>query len=305
MSRNEETYQRVSTAIDDQLANGTVPWRRPWSVSGLPRSVSTNRPYRGVNVLLLELANMAANHESNYWGTYRKLSELGGQVRKGQRGSLVTFWKRLNVADRDNPGERKHIPFLRGYTVFNVAQCDWQNGIPERFTPAQRENATNADAYGAILDYLDGHPTLSLTHGGDRAYYAPALDTVNVPSLERFETSAHYYATLYHELIHSTGHESRLARDLVGTMSTESYSREELVAELGAAMVSAVVGVQTPATLENAAAYIAGWRRRIAEDPKAVVWAAGRAQRAADMVLSAEPVTVGDDAVETLERVTA
>jgi antirestriction protein ArdC len=300
-----DVYQEVADAIDARLAAGVVPWRKPFPGYGragiqLPRNYNSNRPYRGINVFLLAFAG----YESPYWLTFKGAQSAGGQVRKGERSTLIVFWKRLLVEDKEKPGEKKAIMFLRYYRVFNVEQCD---GIdPTRGAGEQPEEDTFdhdsiEDAESITADYFGREGAPTLTHGGNVAYYAPGRDVVNVPDLERFEKTEEYYSATFHEMTHSTGHESRLARKGVAQVGgNHDYADEELVAEMGAAMLCGVAGI-APAVLDNAAAYIDHWRKKISDDPKLVVNAAARAQKAADFVLG---TTFSDD-TETNEQASA
>ncbi len=240
--------------------------------------------YRGVNRLLLGLNGYA----SPFYVTYRQAKEYGGNVKRGERGSTVTFWKVWRKTELDESGEKVSRRFflLRHYTVFNVEQCE---NIDESRIPAPPENGNGGDPIGAaddiIAGYLEREPAPRLRHvGGERAYYSPALDTVTLPLREQFETPAGYYATAFHELAHSTGHESRLSRDFGQAFGSDNYAKEELIAEITSAFLNGEAGTLDE-TLEPSAAYLAGWRRKLSKDPKLIVSAAGAAQRAADLVL--------------------
>ena len=284
-----DLYQTVTDKIVAMLDQGVVPWRKPFAGYGenkMPRNYSSNRPYRGINVFILAFAG----YESPYWLTFKGAKAAGGQVRKGEKGTLVIFWKRLIVDDKDNPGKKKAIPLLKYYTVFNVEQCE---GIdPTRGAGEQPEEDREFDPIeeaDAILDgYFGREGAPRFRHGGNTATYDILNDVVTVPDAERFDKPEEYYSAAYHEAAHSTGAKSRLARkEIVGKRSTEGYANEELTAEMCAAMLCGVAGI-APATIENSAAYIDHWRRVISDDPKLVVTAGGRAQRAADLILGTE-----------------
>lgn len=280
VSVHEIVTDRIITALEA----GTVPWHKSWTSTGLPRSVSTGRPYRGINPFLLCLTADAEGYRSNHWGTYKKLTELGGQVRKGEKSTLITFWKRVDPKPDDE--ERKPFMMLRYYTVFNVDQADWADGVPEKFAPpALVEHDPIQEAIDLLHGYLtNGGPPVR--HGGDAAFYNPALDFVSMPDLGRFDTGPAYYSTLAHELTHSTGAASRLNRPGVTDIdkfASHSYGFEELIAELGAAMLMGMCGLVDD-TIDNSAAYISSWIRTIREDPTIVVKAAGQAQRAVDLI---------------------
>ena len=282
-------YERVAEAIIAALGEGTAPWRRPWIAMGYEaKSLSTKKAYRGVNQMLLTMTAGAAGYESPWWGTYKQITEHGGQIRKGQTGAYVVYFTMLEKkADDDTT---KKVPLLRGFTVFNSLQADWQDDKAPTWEPLVKRDEVEAiaAAEAAVAGYLASGPALQ--HGGERAFYRPATDLVQMPNRDRFIGSEEYYSTLFHELGHSTGAEKRLNRPTLTDASffgDENYSREELVAEFTSAFLCGHVGI-LPATMDNSAAYIANWKQAIKNDPKCVVWAAGRAQKAADLILGVE-----------------
>jgi antirestriction protein ArdC len=321
---SKDIYQEVTDAILAKLDAGVVPWRKPFPGYGragvsLPRNYNSNRPYRGINMFLLAFSG----YESPYWLTFdgakqaaydqaeraegrkpaklskdelRKLGAKAGGVRKGERSTLVVFWKMLLVDDKENPGKKKRIPMLRYFRVFNVEQCD---GIDATRGAGEQPEADPtpfdpiADADAIVRDYFDRDGAPTFTNGGSIAFYAPGDDEVRVPEPERFEQREDYYSTTFHEMVHSTGHAERLNRKGITKVarSSDVYADEELVAEMGAAMLCGMAGI-APAVVENAAAYIDYWRRQLSGDPKLVISAGARAQRAADCVLG---VTFGDE----------
>jgi len=281
-----DLYQEITNRIVAKLDEGVIPWRRPFAGYGqnkLPRNYNSNRPYRGINVFILAFSG----YESPYWLTFKGAKAAGGQVRKGEKSTLVVFWKRILVDDKENPGKKKAIPLLRYFNVFNVEQCE---GIdPTRGAGQQPEADETFDPIESAEDILDGYFGIEgaprFRKGGNTATYDILGDVVTVPDPERFEVPEEYYSAAFHEAVHSTGAKSRLARKgIVGRRSTEAYADEELTAEMGAAMLCAVAGI-APATVDNSAAYIDHWRKVISEDPKLVVNAGARAQKAADYIL--------------------
>lgn len=293
-----DVYEIITDKIVSMLDAGTVPWHKPWStIGGVPLSLSTHKPYRGINVFLLGVQAMVEGYTSPWWGTYKKITEEGGQVRKGETSTMVTFWSQTNrwVTD-DVTGKREQQAgfVLRYYRVFNSEQADWAPGkgpivctVP--LTPVQRLAAGEAVAAGM--------PNPPAMRTGGAAFYQPRTDTLTMPPINSFDNGEEFYSTLFHELTHSTGHASRVGRDgfEVGaghTFGTPGYSKEELVAEMGAAMLAAVAGLDTTVTLPNSAAYIANWLGVLANDRKLVIQAAGQAQKAVDHILGrsyAEP----------------
>jgi antirestriction protein ArdC len=273
---NTAVYEQVTDKILALLAEGTVPWHKPWK-GGAAMSMSTNKPYRGINVFLLD---------EGYHGTYKKITELGGQVRKGEKSSLAVFWKFVEKKD-DKTGKVDKIPFLRYFRVFHSSQADWPDGLPERFALSGDANEADriTEAEQVVAGYVKGENGPRLSHGGGRACYNPATDSVTMPELTAFTDADHYYSTMFHELGHSTGHASRLDREGVtnfDAFGSHQYAAEELVAEMTAAMVSAALGIDS--TVETSAAYLAHWSATLGSDPKLIVRAAGQAQKAADLI---------------------
>lgn len=283
-SASVDVYEEVTDRIIAALEEGTVPWRRPWVASAdSHRNPVSGTEYRGVNPFLLELTAWERGYSDPRWLTFKQAKTAGGCVRKGEKSTQVIFWKMLRGKDKDT-GEERTIPMLRHYRVFNVAQVDGLE-LEQAETIATFDPIERADQ---IIAAMPNAPTIG--HGGNRAFYHPALDAVQLPAREQFESPEAYYSTAFHELTHSTGHESRLNRDEVAGrgrhgFGSEPYAGEELVAELGAAMVGARANI-APRT-DQSAAYIAGWLRALRDDRKLLVSAAGRAQRAADYILGA------------------
>lgn len=278
-----DVYQEVTDRIIASLEAGTVPWRRPWIAStDAHRNPLSGTEYRGVNPFLLDITAWEAGYSDPLWCTFKQAQAAGGAVRKGEKSTLVIFWRMLKGTDKAT-GKERSIPMLRHYRVFNVAQVD---GLEiERPEPVEFDPIERADE---IIASMPNAP--SIGHGGNRAFYHPAMDAVQLPAREQFVSSDAYYSTAFHELTHSTGHESRLNREEVAGRSahgfgSEPYAREELTAELGAAMIGARAGIK-PQT-EQSAAYIANWLRALRNDHKMLISAAGRAQRAADYVIGA------------------
>lgn len=281
---SDRVYEIVTERICELLENGTVPWHQPWNAElGMPRSLSTGKLYRGVNVWLLG----SSMYASPWWGTFKHIADLGGQVRKGERSTLVVFWKKTErtVHDEETGDETERKGFLlRYYRVFNAEQCDGLE-LPEPPGVTHEHKPIEAAERIAIAYHSSaGAPRLIV--GGGRACYSPHSDTLQMPSRDAFETSEEYYSTLFHEMTHSTGHSTRLARENLlelHSFGDESYSQEELVAEMGASMLSGLAGIDQ-VTLPNSAAYISHWIRVLKGDSRLVVSAAAQAQRAADFI---------------------
>jgi len=276
-------YEVITTRIVELLQQGTIPWRKPWSAeAGEPRNLVSGKGYRGVNVFLLSAMPFA----SPYWLTYRQATERGGSVRKGSKGCPVVFWRWSNgdeeQAENGQAGDpaKRRAPLLRYYTVFNVEQCD---GIAAPATVARTFEAI--PECERIVRSMPNAPRIE--HGGSQAFYRPSTDTITTPSAQLFDSPALYYSTLFHELTHSTGHESRLARKGITDSSmfgSHEYSREELIAEMGAAFISGTAGIEA-ATLQDSTAYLASWIKVLKGDSRLVITAAAAAQKAADFIL--------------------
>jgi antirestriction protein ArdC len=281
-------YDEVTNRIIAELEAGRFPWAQPWDAAlagpkpGLPRNAVSGRPYSGVNILILWGEVIARSYPSQRWLTFKQALDAGGSVRKGEKGVTVVY------ADRFTPEAEKEratqagedaraVPFLKRFTVFNVAQCDGLRedlagdpvALPKReLVPAAEEliAATGAD----------------VRIGGPQAYYAPGPDYVAVPPQQAFFNQINFYRTALHELTHWTGHASRLARDFSGAFGSDKYAREELVAEMGSAFLCASLGIVP--TVRHAD-YLAGWLEVLRGDNRAIFRAASAASRAADHLL--------------------
>lgn len=282
--KNSSVYDIISERIIALLEQGTIPWQKPWQGGEqAPQNLISHKPYRGVNVFLLN----AMHYASPYWVTFRQAQELGGYVKRGEKACPVVFWKWLEV---EKNGQTERIPLLRYYSVFSVCQCD---GIPSDKIPAlsggKREHNPISAAEG-IVAAMPKRP--EIRQGLNQAFYSPAGDFVGMPAAEQFKTGEDYYSVLFHELTHSTGHESRLNRKGVSgsegkwsAFGSNPYAKEELVAEMGAAFLCAECGI-VERTIDNSAAYVSSWLQRLKNDSKLVVQAAAQAQHAAEFILN-------------------
>ena len=279
-------YEKITDRIVAMLEGGTIPWRKPRNANGGPTSLSTGKAYRGINVMILGITGMIEGYSSPFWGTYKQISENGGQIQKGAKSTPVTLWKPLEKMDEN--GNPKKAFFMTTFNVFNADQAEWEEGkkpsIPDMVEHDALENAEQI-----IAQYLANGPSLGF--GGDRACYSPSRDHVQMPEMGSFKSVEGYYSTMFHELTHSTGHASRLAREGVTeghSFGDALYSKEELVAEMGAAFLCMVAGIDPDTTLANSAAYVKNWLSVLKNDPKMIVQAAGKAQRAADLIQGVE-----------------
>ena len=278
---NAHIYEQITERIITLLSQGTVPWQKPWkAATGLPRNLVSQKPYRGINVFLL----LAMSYESPFWLTFRQALQLGGSVRKGEKSCLVVFWKQTTIADKES-GEPQKIPLLRYYHVFNVAQCDGLQISAELAT----ETTDGLLLPDEIVAHMPQRPVIK--HGMARAFYSPSEDYVGLPERDRFAQADGYYATLFHELIHATGHESRLNRATItekAGFGSNPYSKEELIAEMGAAFLCGQAEI-SERTIDNSAAYLKGWLAELQNDKTLIVQAAAQAQKAADFILGNGP----------------
>ncbi|HKM83814.1 MAG TPA: zincin-like metallopeptidase domain-containing protein [Candidatus Acidoferrum sp.] len=280
-------YEVVTESIIKQLESGVAPWRRPWRTE-MPANLASKKGYRGINVFLLG----SLGYGSRYWLTYRQAQTLGGSVRKGEHGSKVVFWKIDEYRKEDKEtGEvenRKSI-LLRYYTVFNLEQCEGIKSLEPTRVIAPLEQCET------IVNSMPNPPGFEQD---SRAFYRPSTDTVGVPARSAFDSAEEFYSTLFHELTHSTGHPSRVGREGImehNPFGSDDYSKEELVAEMGAAMLCGVAGIQSR-TLNNSASYLQSWINRLRSDSRLIVSAASQAQKAADYILARAAAETESDA---------
>jgi antirestriction protein ArdC len=282
-----DIYSEVTAKIIGQLESGVVPWVRPWDNAkgcnaGLPINYATGKQYHGINIPLLWSSGFADQR----WLTYKQAQAIGANVRKGEHGSLVVFYKKWELKDTNATGESvtKSVPILRSFTVFNVSQID---GLKEETAPSEPAPITYTRA-AEVFAQADA------AHGGNRAFYSPSNDRITMPHLDQFHSEADYFATALHELTHWTGHTSRLARDFSGRFGTDAYAFEELIAEMGAAFLCAESGI---AYTTQHASYIDNWLKVLKSDKKALFTAASQAQKAADYCLKS---TAAEESEETV-----
>ena len=287
-----DIYARVTNAIIADLENGVRPWHRPWNAEHaagrINRPLRANgQPYKGINVLMLWESAARQGFAAPIWMTFKQAKELGANVKKGEKGSLVVYADKMTKTEASDDGEEatRDIYFMKGYTVFNVDQVE---GLPGHFyAPAigpldEVERDLEADLFFENTE-------ADIRHGGNRAFYTPAADYVQLPHLIAFDDAQSYYATLAHELTHWTKHPTRLDRQLGGKrFGDEGYAREELVAEIGAAFLCCDLGLPPPPR-ENPARYLANWLTGLEADKRAIFQAAAHAQKAADHLHGLQP----------------
>lgn len=274
---SEKVYQIITDRIIELLKQGTVPWQRPWKSN---MNLVSKKPYRGINTFLLA----ATRFESPFWVSFNQCKKIGGAIKSGAKATMVIFWKVYEKETEDDEGElKKNRRFvLRYYNVFNTDQCE---GIK---VPAIEEHDHEPiEVCETVVRDMPKRP--EIRHGSNGAYYFPAEDSVSLPRLKAFTSPEEYYSTLFHELTHATGHVCRLGRH--GTegyashrFGSPDYSREELVAEMGAAFLCGQCGIENR-TINNSAAYVKSWMSRLSSEPHLVITAAAQAQKASDFIL--------------------
>lgn len=285
--KSNDTYERITQTIVEQLENGVKPWISPWN--GAPNMKlplrSNGQTYQGINVLALWIASLTFGYDQPMWMTFKQAQELGGQVRKGEKSTLVVKYGTFTPKDEmpvDN--EERQIPYLKGYSVFNIRQID---GLPEHLF-IQPDLPDNEIEPHVIADNFIANTGAIIEFGGTQAYYRPSSDTITMPDRKRFVDQTHLYSTLLHELGHWTAAKSRLDRDLTGRFGSEAYAMDELVAELTSAFVCS--DLQVPINPEeNTATYISTWLEVLKNDPKAIFTAASKAQAAANYLHGLQP----------------
>ena len=284
-----DVYARVTDRIVSDLEKGVRPWMKPWSADHASDRLPSlplrhnGTPYRGVNVLLLWGEMVEKGYDNPLWMTYKQAEALGANVRKGEHGSLVVYADTFSKTEENDKGEEieRAIPFMKGYTVFNVAQIE---GLPAHYyhPTAPRDHGRTIELIEEAEEFF-GNTGAAFRHGGNRAFYAPSADFIHLPPADAFRDAESYAATKAHELVHWTGNEQRMAREFGKRFGDKAYAFEELVAELGAAFLCADLGI-TPEVREDHAAYLAHWLEVLKDDKRAIFSAAAHAQRAADFL---------------------
>jgi antirestriction protein ArdC len=295
----QDVYERVTNRIVEELEQGVRPWMKPWNAAHAAGRISrplrhNGTPYAGVNVIMLWSEACAKNYTAPIWMTFRQAKALDAQVRKGEHGSLVVYansvTKREIDADTGDEVERE-IPFMKGYTVFNVEQID---GLPDRFHETEEAPMMDEEERDSSLDAFFTNTGADIRHGGNKAYYTMDSDYIQMPPFPFFRDKESYYATLAHEGAHWTRHSKRLSRTFNQKRFGDSgYAMEELVAELSSAFLAADLGF-TPEVRDDHAAYIATWIKVLQDDKRAIFTAAAHAQRAVVFLHGLQPKVEAD-----------
>lgn len=280
---NKETIEKVTDKIIEKIEAGKVNWNKPWNAGAMPQNYVSKRAYRGWNLFV----TLFSEFESPYYLTFNQIKKLGGTIKKGSKGLPIIFWKNFKkeVKKEDGTKETKSFLIAKDWTVFNAEQVE---GID--FKKVELNELGTCEELEAKINGMP-EPVLIEHHTSDRACYYPAMDVINMPLKGQFNSTGEYYSTLVHETIHSTGHKKRLNRDSINGKENfdsykHAYSYEELVAELGAAYLTAMFGVQTEDTQKNSAAYLQGWLKTFKSDKQMLYKASADAQKAVDYILN-------------------
>jgi antirestriction protein ArdC len=292
-AKQNDIYVQITGAIIKELENGTVPWQKPWQNGEFRGCIShtSGKPYSMLNQWLL-------GNRAGEWLTYKQIQKEGGKVKAGEKSSFVVFWDFVNVTktetEEDENGNKievtkivKRYPMLKGYNVFHVEQCE---DIKPKFNnkALTYEHTPVEMAEKVVAEYVERENLHLEIKDTNRACYSPLFDCVEIPMRKQFKEGAEYYSTLFHELTHSTGHAKRLNRPEVVNVNffgSEDYSKEELVAEMGAAFLCQAMQIECEKAFKNSASYIAGWLRALKNDKKLVVMAAAKAEKAAEYIM--------------------
>lgn len=287
-----DVYQIVTDRIIELLEKGTVPWRIPWKQVGLPMNLISGRSYRGINLWLL----LSLNYEQNLFLTWDQIKKVGASVNKGEHGHIVVFWKRIDAKDQPEKenAEPKKVPLLRYYKVFNINQLrDLPNELLQKHASLEisldeSSVTSESDVFFVCERIIKNMPLCpTIRHKEQMAYYHVTEDFINMPKKKSFISLENYYLTLFHELVHSTGHERRLNRTFskdIAETGGEMYSLEELVAEMGASYLASHSDILSK-TINDSAAYIKGWLEKLRNDKRMVLFASGHAQKAVEFIL--------------------
>ncbi|MBR4457542.1 MAG: DUF1738 domain-containing protein [Clostridia bacterium] len=285
-----DLFAEITNRIIAEMENGIIPWRKSW-VGGASCAVShvTGKPYSLMNQMLLG--------KPGEWLTFKQAQAEGGYVRKGEKSRMVVFWKWFESKETKDDGtiEIKEVPFLRSYNLFHIDQCE---GIkPKWDKPIENPVQPDARAEAIVDNYVARSGVKIIRTRSNDAFYRPSTDEIHVPEIGQFTEVAEGYACLYHEITHSSGHPSRLNRIAdVAAFGSESYSKEELVAELGSAFLVNTAGLETPSQFRNSAAYIHNWLQPLKADKRLIVSASGQAEKAVKYILGTEDKEVDENA---------
>ena len=282
-----EIYRQITDYVIAQLDKGEIIWQKPWNILGFPKNIVTGHHYKGWNIFFLNFITSMFKYRTPYFITYRQALDMGGTIRRGQKGYPVIWWatiEKKNEQVNEEKEEESQVVYRipKTHTVFNIDQT-FGIGFP-KVEELFSKNFSEIDCCEHLINNMIDAP--KILHGGDEAYYHMTRDIINLPAKQRFHLADHYYKTLFHELIHCTGHPKRLNREeLIKSdgFSVEKYSKEELTAELGAAFLCGHCGISNT-TIENSSAYIQGWLRALRNDRRLILKASSQAQAAVEYI---------------------
>lgn len=284
-NRKITSAEKIANQIQKKIENGVTPWDKPWNGKfarlGENKGLTSGKAYRGINAFLTY-----GEYKSPNWITFNQAKKKNWKLRKGEKGTIVVFWKNIKKEsdEEKEDGEKKmiNIPIMRHYVVFNLDQ--FENAVcPD--TKDQEETVLDFEPIEKAKEILKSYKNApEVKYSGIKAFYRPSQDFIGMPKKEDFKTVEGFYATLFHEMVHSTGHESRLKRDMKGIGNHKQYSKEELVAELGAAMLCAMAGFSGD-VIDNQASYVGSWLKALGNNPSEIITASQKAQKAVDMIL--------------------
>lgn len=281
MPSPKEIRQNISQQIVDALNSGdTLPWRQPWNNdpnAGLPTNATSTNRYSGVNPILLEISRMRQGFQSKWWGTYKQIQQLGANVKRGEKGTAITFYKNIPVKNQKATGEEREetVPLLRTYHVFNIEQTDGLDHLRIGHDDSTTDMYISHDEADALIDATEAE----IRYGGNRAYYSPTTDHIQLPMRSQFADANDFYSTATHELVHWSGAAHRLNR------SELTYAFEELVAEIGSCYACTEIGIPASDNLSGVTSYVQSWLRAMKNDPSFIFKAASHASKAADYLL--------------------
>ena len=294
---NKDLYEAITTKVVEMLEQGKIPWQKPWQVDSngnpnLPMNFTTKKAYRGVNVWLLSYSQFS----SPYWMTFKQCAERGGKIKTGEKATEIFFYSFIQKGVKDEKGNAKlddkgnevkeQFSLIKSYMVFNFEQTEGLTAHESKLIEKPECKFDKIENCENIINNFVNSPSISF--GGDRAFYRPSSDAVQMPNFEQFKNAESYYSVFFHELTHSTGHSNRLKRDgvvKIDSFGSHQYSLEELVAEMGASYIGAIAGIQNSEILDNSVAYIQNWIKVLKNDVSLLMKASGQAQKASDMIL--------------------
>lgn len=295
-----KVYELVTQRIINELEKGYIPWQKPWTgIAGGAVSHVTGKAYSMLNQWMLDLPGE--------YLSFNQIKTEKGTLMKGSKAKIIVFFKLYKVTDVDTAGVKRDrfIPLLRYYNVFHISQCE---GIKAKYLPVLPSKCFNpieeAERIAAEFSQRENVPIHHVQQ--DRAFYSPRTDSITLPAKSQFEDSAEYYSTLFHEITHASGHEKRLNRfsfDSVWRESKEDYSKEELIAEIGAATILATLNIETQSSFKNSTAYIQNWVKALKDDSRMIISAASKAEKAIAYILNSDVDAATDNNTEELESI--